>query len=694
MSINTTYYVEAGTFCKSLNRTPITAIINLVPSPPVTSNVARCSTGTVTLTATATELINWYSAATGGTLLATGNSFTTPSLSATKTYYLEDGNTCKSTRISVQAIISHTPIAPVVTNGSRCGPGTVLLTASSTATVSWFSSSSGGSDLGTGLSFTTPVINSTTTYYAEANNACKSSRSSVQAIVYSIPLPPAAANVSRCGPGSVIINASSSETIYWFTEASGGSPVGTGIFYSTPLLTNSTTYYVETGNTCRSLRIPVQAIINTIPAAPILTSGSHCGQGTINLSASSSDLVKWFNVASGGSSIGSGLTFTTPSLNTTTTYYAEALNSFCTSTRVSVQAVINSIPSIPIATDNSRCGNGSIELSASGTGSLYWYSNATGGSPLDSGTTFSTPVISSTTDYYVEASNGNCSSNRVIVKAIVNPVPASPSTSDVSRCGPGEVTLSASSPEQIYWYNASSGGNLLGSGSTYTTNSLNNSTAYYVETGDVCRSERILVNAQIVSKPSPPLLFDSTRCGEGFLVLRALSSVQVNWYYDLSGGSVLYTGLLFTTPLIDTTTIFYAEAGLGCNSERVPVHAIVNPLPAVDLGQDTIIIQSGQSVSISAGPGFSSYLWSTSETTSSISVNTQGLYNVQVTDNYGCIGYDEVFVKILTGVNSVIGNDLLKVYPNPASDQLTIEMKVSSSKEFMLKLFSDRKSVV
>ena len=633
-------------------------------------------------------MIKWYSAASGGTLLATGNSYTTPTLSTTKTYYLEDGNTCKSIRVSVQAIISQTPLAPVVTNGSRCGPGTVLLTASSSATVSWYSSSSGGSALGTGLSFTTPVVNSTTTYYAEANNACISPRSSVQAIVNSIPSPPTTANVSRCGPGIVIINASSPETIYWFTEATGGSPVGTGIFYSTPILTNSTTYYVETGNNCRSSRIPVQAIINTIPSTPFLTSSSYCGPGSVTLSASSSDPVKWFKVASGGSFIGSGLTFTTPSLNTTTTYYAEASNSFCTSSRISIQAVINSIPSVPTAIDNSRCGTGSIELTAAGTGNLYWYSNASGGSPLDSGTTFSSPVISSTTNYYVEANNGICSSSRVIAKAIVNPIPATPNTSDVSRCGPGEVTLSASSPEQIYWYNVPSGGSVLGNGSTYTTNSLNNSTVYYVETGDVCRSERILVNAQIVSKPSPPLLFDSTRCGDGFLILRAVSSVQVNWYYNLTGGSAIYSGLLFTTPLIDTTTIFYADAGLGCNSERVSVHAFVNPLPAVDLGQDTIIIQSGQSVSISAGPGFTTYLWSTSETTSSISVSAQGLYNVQVTDNNGCIGYDEVFVKILTGVNSIIGNDLLKVYPNPASEQITIEMKAPSSKEFRMNLFS------
>lgn len=51
----------------------------------------RCGYGTVNISATpnATSTINWYSASSGGSILATGNNFTTPAIGTTTTYYAE-----------------------------------------------------------------------------------------------------------------------------------------------------------------------------------------------------------------------------------------------------------------------------------------------------------------------------------------------------------------------------------------------------------------------------------------------------------------------------------------------------------------------------------------------------------------------------------------------------------------------------
>ena len=688
LTSSTTYYAEAGDFCKSANRTAVTAIINSIPSPPVSSNVTRCGTGTVTLTATAFQPINWFTSATGGSPIATGNSFTTPSISATRTYYLEAGTVCNSTRISVQAIIANPISAPVVSNNSRCGPGSVTLNATSNATVSWYSTSSGGISLGSGLAFTTPVITSTTTYYAEANNGCISPRSSAQAIVNTIPSPPTALTVSRCGTGSVTLTATSSQQIYWYAESAGGTSLATGSSYATPSISSTTTYYVETGNNCRSIRIPVQAIINPIPTAPVVTNVSNCGPASITLTASSSYQVNWYNVVSGGTSIGTGLTFTTPSLSNTTTYYAQATNLLCISLRTSAQAIINPIPASPTSTDVSRCGVGVITLSVSGGSQYYWYKDALGGTPLDSGSTFITPVLDTTKNYFVAASNGKCISSLISVIAIINPVPAKPVSQDISRCGSGSVTLNATSPEKIYWYDSEHGGNLLDTGSVYITPVLSSTIEYYVEAGNICRSDRADVYAQIVSNPDPPVVFDSSRCGGGIVVLRAISLNQVNWYDVPNGGTSLGAGLFFTTPVINSSTIYYAEAGQGCNSARVSAQAIINFPQTINLGQDTISIQSGQSVILDAGSGFSAYLWSTGETTSSIQVNTQGLYSIEVTDDNGCVSFDEVFLQVFTGVTVVSGQANVQIFPNPAHEQLTIKIQELSADNIALKLFS------
>jgi gliding motility-associated-like protein len=73
----------------------LTAVVNALPTITGTTPNARTGTGTVALAATASSgsAVDWYSASSGGTSLATGTSFTTPSISSTTTYYVEARNT-------------------------------------------------------------------------------------------------------------------------------------------------------------------------------------------------------------------------------------------------------------------------------------------------------------------------------------------------------------------------------------------------------------------------------------------------------------------------------------------------------------------------------------------------------------------------------------------------------------------------
>ena len=82
-----------------------------------------------------------------------------------------------STSYTATCTSANTPAAPtVVTEGSRNGTGTVQLVVSapSGTTVDWYAASSGGNILtgGTGVTtFTTPVISSTTSFYAQTRNS-------------------------------------------------------------------------------------------------------------------------------------------------------------------------------------------------------------------------------------------------------------------------------------------------------------------------------------------------------------------------------------------------------------------------------------------------------------------------------------------------------------------------------------------
>lgn len=671
LGTTTTFYAEAGNLCRSLTRTPVQAIINPIPAPPSGTDVSRCGPGQVTLTASSPEQIYWYSTAAGGTLLYTGSSYTTPSITVSTTYYAETGNTCRSTtRTALQAIITSAPAVPVVTDGSRCGAGSVLLAASSPAQVNWFDVAVGGVLLDTGATFTTPVLSVSTTFYAEAGTGCNSARVPVQAVVNTLPVPPLVTDASRCGPGTLTLSATAPESIYWYDQSAGGTLLGSGNSFTTPVLNSTTVYYVETGDLCRSNRAMVQAIVNAIPSPPVASDVSHCGPGMMTLTASSPEQIYWYDASVGGSLLGTGPAYTTPSLFVSTTYYVEA-GDVCRSARIAVQALIDTVPTAPVVTDGSRCGPGTIVLAAIGQPQVNWYDSLTGGNYLGSGFSFTTPLLSSTTVFYADAGLG-CNSIRVPVQAVVVQLPASPIAIDDSSCGGGVMTLQASATDSLYWYDAGTGGNLIGSGSSYITPFLTSTTVYYVETGSLCRSLRTPVNAIVNPVSADPVVTGASNCGPGSVELSATSLDPVTWYDQASGGNVVGTGSTFTTPVLTSSTIYYAVSGTTCPSAAVAASALIFPLPVVSLGPDTVVIQSGDSVVLDAGSGFLSYQWSTTETTQSITIFTSGLYSVQVSDVNSCTANDQVFVSVVTG--TLQSNDFsgLSVSPNPTHSMLSL----------------------
>ena len=139
---------------------------------------------------------------------------------------------------------------------------------------------------------------------------------------------------SRCGTGTVILGATASAgTINWYANSTGGTSLNTGISYTTPSLSTTTTYYVDaTNNGCTTAaRTAVIATVNAIPTITGTTPGSRCGTGTVVLGASSSaGTINWYANSTGGTSLGTGTSFTTPSIAATTTYYVDATSGSCT----------------------------------------------------------------------------------------------------------------------------------------------------------------------------------------------------------------------------------------------------------------------------------------------------------------------------------------------------------------------------
>ncbi|MBK7431444.1 MAG: lamin tail domain-containing protein [Bacteroidetes bacterium] len=753
---STIYFVQASGGCPS-ERVRVTATINAITASPVAADVSRCGPGTINLTASDTAVINWYTAAVGGTLVNTGTSFITPLLSSSAIYYLSAGTLCPSPRVAVNAIVNDITELPVITNASNCGPGSLLLIATDTAVINWYSAVSGGTLLFTGTNFNTPFISSTTNYYVEAGTICPSARVVATATIDVVEAPPTVADVSRCGDGTMTLSSSSSTTA-WYSSMSGGTLIGTGISFTTPSLNNSTTYFVQSGTTCPSSRVAVNAIVNIISADPLVTDAENCGSGTVVLSATDTASVRWYGTAIGGSVLFTGYSFTTPFLNQTTTYYTEA-GSVCVSNRVPVVATIKAISPDPVVTDVIRCGAGIFTLQASSSSTLNWF-DAPNGNLLSSGPSFTTPFLNSSTTYFVQAGI-DCPSAFVQVNATIDAFAADPTGADNNRCGTGTVNLQASSPVVLNWYDAPNG-TLLFTGSNFTTPVLTSTTIFYVQAGDMCTSNFIPVTATINVQETDPTTIGASSCGPAALVLLANGSGTINWFdaingtiiftgnslttpvvtattilyvqtagicpsnfvpveatinpistlsvsdasscgssiltltasspetitwYDAPGGNLLATGTSFTTPFLTSSNQYYAVAGGLCPSAPMAVNAIINTIPTITLGNDTAI-ESGNSITLDAGTGFVTYLWNTLAMTQDLTTGIAGDYSVLVTDVNGCTASDTISISVISGTISTVNSIFTEVYPNPFSDQLTVQLNNSNS-EYILKLFSD-----
>ena len=694
----TTYYVESLNGVCNSPRVAVIATVNTTPTITSTTPNSRCDAGSVVLNATSSAGNTiWYNVATGGTPLATTNSFTTPSISVTTTYYVEaTTGGCTSPRTAVIATVNTTPIITSTTPSSRCDAGTVTLSATANSgTINWFANATGGTSLASGSIFTTSNIAATTTYYVEASNgSCTSFRTPVTATVNVTPTILSTTPSSRCDAGTVTLSASASAgSVVWYTNATGGTALATTNIFTTPNISSTTTYYVEAVNgSCASgTRTAVIATINPSPTITATTPSTICGGDTFTISAAASaGTLAWYNVPVGGIVQGNGNNFSLSNWSTTTTFYVQATDGSCQSSRIPVIVTVNERPFNTTLTPASRCGNGTVTLAATYTiGTINWFANPSGGTAIATGSSFTTPSIATTTTYYVEAENNGCvSSIRTAITATVFDVPIITSTTPASRCGNGSVQLQATSNVgTINWYANASGGSSLATGGLFNTPSLTATTTYYVEvTNGTCNSVRIPVTATIYTGVSILSTTPASRCDTGSLTLSATTESfgTLNWYANLSGGTSLATGNSYTTPTISVSTTYYVEATNGdCATSRVAITASIIPT-AAPTGFASQTFCAGETVELIVANG-TNIIWY--DALSGGTIIPTGTPLVSGTTYYASqsIGACESPSRLAVTMN--LGNCLssvgfvkidIKLYPNPVIDLVTV-----SSSELM-----------
>ncbi|TCK53212.1 gliding motility-associated-like protein [Flavobacterium sp. 90] len=210
---------------------------------------------------------------------------------------------------------------------------------------------------------------------------------------------------------------------------------------------------------------------------------------------------------------------------------------------------------------------------------------------------------------------------------------ATPAANPPAACDSGTFTFTttATTGATISWYATATGGTALATGNSFTTSTITSTTTYYVDAG--CESNRKAVTATVNTTPATPIAEKPfyTNCGPGSVTIEASTNIGfINWYATLTGGTSLFTGNSFTTPVISTNTTYYAEAANnGCiNNTRIPIEIKIYTPPVVT--DETKILCQNQKVNLDAGIAGMSYKWSNGKTDQIITITTPGTYTVDV----------------------------------------------------------------
>ena len=580
-----------------LNAAQYPVTVTKVATPTVassTSGAIVCGGGTTTVSATASAgaKIDWYADASGGTALATGiGTYTTPTLSATTTYYAEARDTAigcvSASRTAVTATVNGTPTAGITNN-----TGSTILTCSSTAisvTATGGSSYSWSNSLGSSANASITAAGTYTVTVTGSNGCTATSSITVTSDV----IAPTAgitnntgSTVITCATNAINVTATGGASYSWSNSL--GSSANASI-------TAAGTYTVTvTGsNGCTATSSITTTQNNTAPAAGITNNTGAtiltCTRTSINVTATGVGSSYSWNNSLGSSASAS---ITSPGTYTVTVTGANA----CTTTSSITVTQDITAPTAGITNNTGstilNCTTTAISVTATG-GSSYSWNNSLGSSASASITSPGTYTVT------VTGANGCTSTSSITITRDVT-VPTAGiinnTGSTILTCTRTSISVTATGVGSYSWSNS------LGSSTAASITSPGTFTVT-VTGANGCTSTASITATQNITIPSAPVVTNGSRCGNGTVTLSATSGTGtvVDWYASaMSSSPFLTASNTYTTTSLSSSTNYYLisrDTVTGCTSAKPRVTNALN----FDGTNDIVNAGNGTSLQINRG---------------------------------------------------------------------------------------------
>jgi len=583
--------------------TTVTVNVTCPTTTPTTTNVPNvvtCSSAPAPLAATFTSTTAtavWYSAQTGGTALATGNSYAHGKTSGVTTYYVaQTDNGCESSRLPVTLTINANPV-PIITAPTAaqafCNSNTTATTLAATPTAGTFMIDG---ITQTKLNPSTLAPGSHTVLYSVVASGCTGTASTSFTIDAAPTITIAALPTAVCSNASPVTLSATPAGGVWSGTAVTGSSFNPA---STSAGVNTATYTVISGSCTVSKDATIT--VNTVPAPSFSGLPTSVCKGSAALTLST-----YVSIPNGSftDDIGnvSGGTFTPTTVGKSTITYT-VTSGGCSGTKTA-SITVNDVPTITITPLGTFCSNAGkqplVATPANGTWS---------GSTAITGTQFDPSVVSAgsyTLSYAYTDATTSCSSTGTTTVVVNNaPVPTAANAS--INIGGTPAAIIATGTGVITWYKSDKVTPLATTASyTPTDPTTTNGTVYtYYISNKVngCESDKVAVTLTVTSctTPAPTNPSVITVCEGVPIPALTATGTSLKWY-DADGLVSLASGSSYTTTVtsVGTHTFKVSQTLNGCEGTQATASVTIESKPAVLTIADVSVCQGSPAVALTA----------------------------------------------------------------------------------------------
>jgi hypothetical protein len=450
-----------------------------------------------------------------------------------------------------------------------------------------------------------------------------------------------------------------------------------------------------------------QNICGTFATVTPVGSASVCQGNTVLLNANSGSgfSYQWIN-ANGAIPNATSSSFT---VNTSGAYRAVITNiKGCVDTSASVNVSINPLPTATAtaASATTFCLSGSVAINANtGTGLTYQWRNASGNI---TGATNASYTANATGAYKVVVTNSNgCVDSSSAVSVTVNSLPTATATAATATtfCQGGNVLINANTGTGLtyQWRNAS--GNITGAtNATYTANTTG---AYKVvvtnSNGCVDSSTAVSVTVNPLPTATATAATATTFCQGGSVAINANTGIGLIYQWRNANGNITgATNASYTANATGAYRVVVTNTN-NCSDTSLPIQVTAHPRPTPgSIAGDTSNLNTNIPYVYTITPQTNhTYNWvvtngniTAGQSTNSITVqwisNGKGNIKVTLSNPFNCTDSAVREVSIgSVGLSRNMESNSLRIYPNPASDRLTINLEnYSSNSEFSIRIIN------